>query len=133
MDAALREDHIAVAIRIRHAAFVGKHGSEFAGRIENIRKLLGDPPGVFPPVAIIVVAAAHPVQCRSVQDVAPLIEERTVILPVEIEISLWRWNSPRAIRRFLSGPPRYSWNACIAAVRAAVKWSSRGLPRGAPL
>src|SRR5208282_6835154 len=42
----------------------------------------GDPPGVFATSAIIVVAAAHPVQSRSVQDVAPLVEQSSVVTAV---------------------------------------------------
>ena len=49
-------------------------GANFPGGIENIGKLLGDPPGVFAPAAIIVVAAAHPIHRRRVQNVAPLVE-----------------------------------------------------------
>jgi hypothetical protein len=82
VNTALHEDYIAVAIRITHAAFIREHRGEFAGRIENVGKLLSDPPGVFAPVAIIVIAAAHPIQCRSVQNVAPLVKQRSVITAI---------------------------------------------------
>ena len=122
VDAALREDHIAVAIRITHAAFVGEHGSEFAGRIENIRKLLRDPPGVFAPAAIIVVAAAHPVQSRGVQDVAPLIEERAVSTAVHGDFAVAMEFAPHDVVRAVG--------SCLIFANRFCPIDFHALPRG---
>src|SRR5260370_40724937 len=71
-----------MAFRILDAAFVIEHGNEFARRVEKIGEFLCGPPGILAPAAVIVVAASHPVQCAGIQDVAPLIEYRSVVAAV---------------------------------------------------
>ena len=102
---AVCEDHITGAIRIIHPAFVGKHGTELTGRIENVGELLGNPPTVFAPASIIVVAAAHPVQRGSIPDVAPLIEQRAVIFPItgDITVAMEFPRSGVSVRRAVTG------------------------------
>src|SRR5206468_3366189 len=53
-DAALGEDHVAMAFGIGDAALVHEHGDELALVVENIGELLGDPPGIFPAAAVVV-------------------------------------------------------------------------------
>src|SRR5947209_8582949 len=77
-DAALREDHVAVPLRIRNAALVIEHRYKFPGRIEDVGQLLSDPPAIFASTAVIVIAAANPVEGARIQDVPPLIEQRAI-------------------------------------------------------
>src|ERR1700691_404091 len=81
-DSALRKDHVAVPFRILNAALVGEHGTKLAGRREDVRLLLDEPPEVLAAAAIIVIAATYPVQIAGVEYVPPLVENRAIVASV---------------------------------------------------
>src|SRR5208282_4121818 len=56
----LHEDYVPMAFRISHASLIRKHRDELARRIENIGELLRDPPEIFPPSTIVMIATPDP-------------------------------------------------------------------------
>ncbi len=59
-----------------HAPLVGEHRREGAADLEDVGRLLRDPPGVLAAVAVVVVAVADPVQRRGVDAVAPHVHQQ---------------------------------------------------------
>src|ERR1051326_1568613 len=67
-----------MAFRKRDAALVAEHGRELTWRVVDVSQFLFDPPGVLAASAVIVVATADPIEPSGIDDVAPLIDERSV-------------------------------------------------------
>ena len=74
--------------RIIHTPLVAEHGRKLAGRVKDVGKFLADPPTVFAPRAIVVVAAPHPVERARVQDVAVLVQNRAVAAAIHGDLAV---------------------------------------------
>ncbi len=70
-------------LRIVDAALVVIHGDELGAQRVGVRELLCQPPGVFACAAVVVIAAAHPVERGSVDEVAVAVDQRTIASAVE--------------------------------------------------
>src|SRR5262245_16565333 len=77
-----------MAFRINDAPFIGEHRDEFTRRMEYICNFLRDPPSVFAPAAVIVIAAADPVHIAGIEDVAPLIEQSPVVPTIHRDLAM---------------------------------------------
>ncbi len=77
-DAALGEHHVAMAVRIGDAAFVGEHGREDPRDVIRVGELLRQPPRILAAGAVVVVAVADPVEGNGVDGVAEHVFERAV-------------------------------------------------------
>ena len=72
------EHHVAVAMGIGHAPFVGEHGDEPRRLCIKIGGFLDQPPGVLLAAAVVVVAVADPVERRGINRIAPHVFKRAV-------------------------------------------------------
>ena len=81
-DAALREDHIPMPLGVTHAALIREHGDEDTRIVKNVREFLREPPGILAAIAVVVIAAAYPVERAGVQDITPLIDDGAIAAPV---------------------------------------------------
>ena len=75
---ALCKEHIAVSFRIRNAALIAEERGKFSRRIEEISQFLRGPPTVLAAAAIVMIAAACPVERRNIQQIAPLINQSSI-------------------------------------------------------
>ena len=128
------EHHVAVAMGVGHASFVGEHGHERWGLSVQVGRFLDQPPGVFLAAAVIVVAVADPVEGGGIERVAPHVFERSVGTAVRgdlgVAVELAAEQAVGSCRRRRFGRPGSASGRPVSSGWTFAAGRGRGLRRG---
>src|SRR5579872_7101196 len=102
-------------IRIDNTSLVSEYGHKLLAQVQRVIQLLGQPPGILPTVAIVMVRCADPVLCRGVDAIPEEVDERAIASAIPGDFCVPVKISAQRRIRFTSNGGSKSTNLCYGA------------------